>query len=347
MGDSCCRILTLSVFVFIFLYAFAFSARSEMNAFIAPKMRLDGTFLQLKSEHKQWRSEDWKQLFDYFRAIQLNTLIIQWTVHDEVAFTASGSSGEASGSTLDMLLEEADRNGMQVFVGLVSDSDFWKRIEQPPENVRLYLDDLRKRTLDLATQLLPLVRGRASFKGWYIPEEIDDVNWVGAEARQILLDHMSELCSSLKKWIPGKDIALSGFSNGNLSPASLQALWIELLGRAEVDIVMFQDGVGVHKLSLEMLPSYLEALRQALDMVGRDLYVIIEIFRSTNTRNHREDRFQAVPAAFEHIRQQLKTASPYAENLIAFSVPEYMTPFGGIAAARLFERYQQAITDPK
>lgn len=325
---------------------FVVFARSQAGTFFTPEMRLDGTFLQLRAEHKQWRSEDWDQLFAYFHAVEINTLIIQWTVHDEVSFAVPDSSGEPGRSTLDMLLEQADQNRVRVLVGLVADSDFWRRIEQPPESLRHYLDDLHKRNLDLAVQLLPVVRERASFRGWYIPEEIDDVNWVGAEAREILFEHMRKLSSGLKKSAPDKDIALSGFSNGNLSPASLQEFWTALVEEADVDIVMFQDGIGVHKLSLEILPSYLGALREGLDGIGRKLYVIIEVFRSTDTTKYSEDQFQAVPAAFEDIQQQLKIAGPYAETLVAFSVPEYMTPFGGVAAARLFERYKQAIANP-
>lgn len=172
------------------------------------------------------------------------------------------------------------------------------------------------------------------------------MNWVGAEARKILFDHMHELCKGLKQSALNRPIAVSSFSNGKLSPNFFRQFWEELVQTADVDIVMFQDGIGVHKLSLELLPSYLEALHQALDMAGGKLYVIIEIFRSTNAVSQREDRFQAVPATLEHVEQQLEVAAPYTQTLVAFSVPEYMTPFGGIAAARLFERYKQAIADP-
>jgi len=83
------------------------------------------------------------------------------------------------------------------------------------------------------------------------------------------------------------------------------------------------------------LPVYLEAMRQAVQSQSRELKVVVELFRIVS-----EHPFRAQPAPWERVARQLQIAAPFATGgLLAFSVPEYLTPLGGPEAEKLFKAY--------
>jgi hypothetical protein len=69
------------------------------------------------------------------------------------------------------------------------------------------------------------MRQQPAFAGWYLPEEIDDINWRIPEARRKLLRHLGRVSASLRKLTPGAGIAISTFSNARMSPAQFRDFW--------------------------------------------------------------------------------------------------------------------------
>ena len=119
-----------------------------------------------------------------------------------------------------------------------------------------------------------------------------------------------------------------------------------MLQRASIDVVLFQDGIGARKLAIPDLPLYLTAMRNATQASNRGLAIIIEIFEQVAGPPLDDTPFQAIPATLERIRQQIEAAAAYAPALVAFSIPEYMTPLGGPAAEGLFEKYKESFISP-
>lgn len=309
--------------------------------------RLQGTFIQLWRTHSEWTPEDWSRLFDYFRQLRLSRLVVQWTVYEETAFYPSQTFQAVPNPPLKTILRLADAAGMKVYVGLAHDPTFWEKIRRDPVLVEVYLRRLRLRSESAVGQLAPLVRHHPSFQGWYITEEIDDVNWRDPQARNMLFEHLRNMSARLHEITPGGKVALSGFSNTQLDPLAFEEFWKTLLEKASLDEVLFQDGIGVRKLQLTYLPLYLGAIRRAVDAHSRDLQVVVELFQQVNGRLSGNEPFRAVPAPLERITRQVDLAARYATSgVIAFSVPEYMTPLGGPEAKQLFNRYLTTSTTP-
>jgi hypothetical protein len=261
-------------------------------------------------------------------------------VYDDISFHTAAGSPRAGGSSLDTILELADQAGMQVIIGLVYDPGFWEQISRPPPLVEDYLRRSQLKSVSVASQLSSVVRNHPSFHGWYLTEEIDDINWRGTKARQALFRYLREISVQLHKITPNRKVALSGFCNGRIDPRAFEAFWNALLEAASVDIVFFQDGIGVEKLQLAQLPLYLSAIHKAVEAHRRDLRVVIEIFHQVAGPPIDNKQFRAVSAPLERIQRQIATAVPYASQLIGFSIPEYMTPLGGLDAGRLYESYR-------
>jgi hypothetical protein len=134
---------------------------------------------------------------------------------------------------------------------------------------------------------------------------------------------------------PEARVAISGFANARTDPQTLAMIWKALLSEAPIDEVLFQDGVGAQKLSLADLEIYLPVLQQAVASQGRDFRVVVELFRQVSARP-----FRARPAPWTELERQLSLAAQYSTSgLMAFSVPEYLTPLGGTEAARLSTTY--------
>ena len=141
-------------------------------------------------------------------------------------------------------------------------------------------------------------------------------------------------------------MALSGFANGQLDPHAFENFWSGLLQQAAIDVVLFQDGIGARKLELHELSSYLTAIRNATQAHHRELKIILELFDQVAGPPLDDRPFQATPAGLERIRQQIEASAAYATTLIAFSIPEYMTPLGGPTAEGLFDTYKERFVKP-
>lgn len=301
---------------------------------------ISGTFVQLLVDsHGEWSEEQWRVFFGYLEKLKISQLFLQWTVNGDVAFFPSETFQSVNSPPLEKILKLAERFNVKISVGLVHDPDYWRKIEGKPEHVRNYLAGLLKKSSRTVDQLAPLVQQYKSFHGWYITEEIDDINWRQPEKRNLLFSYLKTLSGKLEQLTPGRPIAISGFSNGHISIDEFASFWDSLLKQTEINLAFFQDGIGANKLTLNNLPVYLQAFKAVTANNRTKMGVIIEIFRQTHGYPLDDKPFQAVPARMERVNQQRIVASEFSRNLIAFSIPEYMTPLAGAQAELLYQSY--------
>src|SRR5262244_2750649 len=82
-----------------------------------------GTFLQLTDAQLARPVAEWRQLFDEFRTIGINTLFVQWTVVDRKPLFYQARQHEAAAeSPLGFILKLAAQSGIRVWFGLALDS---------------------------------------------------------------------------------------------------------------------------------------------------------------------------------------------------------------------------------
>jgi len=304
--------------------------------------RIGGTFLQLLNHHQEWKAEDWRRLFDEFSAMRMSRVIVQWSVSEDLAFFASTSFRHGPTPPLEMILDLADARGMKVSVGLWHDPGYWRNVAAPAAAVEVYLRRARLRATAIAEELAPSVASHPSFEGWYISEEIDDTNWVEPQRRKILKEHLESLSASLHIPVPNAIVSLSSFSNARMDPGSLEVFWKSVLAGSSIDRLLFQDGIGAHKMELEYLPPFLSAMKRATAASGLSLAVVVEVFDQTSGPGGDSSVFSAVPAPLARIDRQIALAAQFATpDIVAFSVPEYMTPAAGEASRRLLEGYMR------
>lgn len=293
------------------------SRRALLGALLASAPPFDGTFLQLNSGHLEWTASRWQELFGYFRDLRLRRIVVQWSSDEDVSFVP----------LLDRIFAEAE--GMRVTLGLRNEFAFWTRNR---DNRAAAFAGIYERTLPLLDDLAPFPRGVA-FDGWYIPQEFDDVNWSRTDARAAGADYLRGMSRELRRRWPACRVSVSAFANGAMPPVEYARLWRRVARHARLDEVLFQDGVGAEKLTIERAGDYLRALKAEL---GPRAGAVVETFAQV-----RADPFEARPADAARLRRQLESAAACGFAApVAFSVPEYMTPLGGGAAAELFREFQ-------
>lgn len=303
---------------------------------------LQGGYIQLLDHHARWNYPDWRSLFDHLAGLRVDTLIVQWSAFDQRPFYRSVPVASAPDMPLESIMRMADASGMRVLVGLSHDRAYWTRIGRPDR--RTYLVERLRLNRQAANELRPIVLAHPSFAGWYISEEIDDLNWNEPADRLALYGYLGELSSHLRKLAPTARIGVSGFVNRRTDPYTLRDFWIDLLARAPaIDEVYFQDGIGVAKLTLAELPRYYGAMREATTAAGRELVPVVEAFRQVAGPPISKGEFKAEPTTLQRLAEQIRLANLYAARHVVFGVPEYMTPVGGARAARLHQEYREAV----
>ncbi|MGL6041159.1 MAG: DUF4434 domain-containing protein, partial [Deefgea sp.] len=131
-------------------------------------------------------------------------LLLQWNRYGEHSFTNKDTSY--------WIHSVSDRKN-RIIEGLYADPDYFKALNLPDAELASYLTKLRQNSLDEASLLS--LRATHRIRGWYLPEEIDDLNWTSAARQKMLSHHFKLLVDALHKLHPGVPVYASTFFGGN------------------------------------------------------------------------------------------------------------------------------------
>jgi hypothetical protein len=96
----------------------------------------------------------------------------------------------------------------------------------------------------------------------------------------------------------------------------------------DVDIIAYQDEVGVEKSALEETPAFFEGLRKAHDRARRAaIWADVEIFQNEGAVY----KSALLPAPFHRIVRQLEAVSPWVEKILVYQYQGMMNKPGSEA----------------
>lgn len=259
---------------------------------------------------RHFTEEQWRTKVDEIHGVGMKYIVLMCTsmVYDSYAESYFPTdiypfAGEmACKNPIEILLDEADKCGIKVFISC----GFYGNWEHTLENMTS--EDVTQRAFQAMTELTKYYGHHASFYGWYFPDEtcidpyfleefITYVNRYSAFAHQL---------DSTKKTL----IAPYGT---NLLKAD--ETYIEQLKRLDVDIVAYQDEIGVQKSKPEETAAYYAALRKAHDAAGRSaLWADMEVFEFEDEVY----RSALIPACMERVERQLQSISPYVDTVLCY-----------------------------
>jgi len=281
------------------------------------------TFLQVWRADAQRSAANWSRLFADLRRLGFADVIVQWSAYGALHYHASKSAAEVV-PVLNKIIAAARKERVTLWMGLNYDPEFWSHVAGEPSQVDVYLKDRLQRARTQIVELQALLQQadpqRSVVRGWYISDEVDDVNWNDAQRLQSLVDYLSSLRTLLRQARPTWQVAISGFSNGKVPAADLALFWRSLLDRTKIDMLLFQDGIGAEKLSLSRWSEYANALTRVFSATPHSLRVVVELF---SLREDDHSKTQAAPP--ERVMQQLHLAAQVASTGNAvFSAPDHL-----------------------
>ena len=302
---------------------------------------ITGTFIQLDNETLHWDSTQWKNEFQAMKDVGMDILVIQFSGSNQSAYYPSKSlKYDKAISSIPVLLDQADKMGIQVYIGLLNIHGWWSAANHPDWFPKALA--LQKQTV---LELQDLYGKHTSFIGWYLPEEIDDLNWQTKAKQKLLIEYLSPIASYCHEISGNKPVMTAPFTGWNpdtkmyMTPKAFENMWENIFTHTQIDIVALQDASTRAKYHKIILPPYFKALQKACAKSGAKLWSDLEIFEQVHGWPIDKQQHSAEPASLNRIKNQITLETPLVENIICFEFNHYMSPYRGEKQKKLYEEY--------
>ena len=304
------------------------SALANNNTFIKP---IVGSWFQFE-HHNQTGAKHWNYALPKFTTEQWKTLVFdmheigfEYLVLLSVAY--EGKTYYPSkllprhdfvcDDPMEAVLTAADECGIKFFVS----NDYWHDWTQVEKGMREESTwALREKGMEETAEKYA---HHKSFYGWYYPNE-SQLNQVFPEVAVNYINRCSKIARSLT---PN---ALTMVAPYGTQFVTMSDDYIRQLERLDVNIIAYQDEVGVQKIKVGETGKYFEDLYKMHAKAGRArLWADVEIF-DFEAEIYRSP---GIAATFERVLQQLADVSPYVEHTLIYQYQGLMNKPGTIAYA--------------
>ncbi len=300
-----------------------------------PPAPVTGTIFQPSRDWTGKSVEDWEETLSLARAAGIETLIVQWTDEGTVAyFQPAPENYEESHPLVNRILEAAGQVGLEVVLGLGNDPEYWRMIETRADVLDVYFRVRNTRNLRLQEALLENFGNNPNWTGYYLSEEIDDLNWREPDRERAFRQYLLRSGRLIRENDSRRDIAISSFFRKRTAPAIYAGNLRDLVGDTAIDSVWVQDGIGVELLSTPLIEPYYRELARAFAPPEPVAGVVVEIFEQTSAEG---EPFAAQPALPARVGRQLQDASLVGGPLVLFSLLDYADPRKGGAQKEMYD----------
>ena len=238
----------------------------------------------------------------YFRSFFPTMIFPQWKL--------------ACSDPLEAVLSAADKYGVKFFIGGGFYGDWQSaNIISDPEAA--------KKRLQAIEEVTRLYSHHRSFYGWYWPNEAFINRYYSEQFIQYV-----NTCSRLARQLtPQARIMIAPYGTRVAIPDDK---YVRQLASLDVDVVAYQDEVGVRKSKAEETSAFYEGLRKAHDRAQRAaIWADVEIFEFERTVYESA----LLPASFERVLRQLEAVSPWVDEILVYQYQGMMNKPGSAAFA--------------
>ncbi len=270
-----------------------------------------------KPEGKYWNpicrrftDDQWRKKVDEMADIGMKYIVLLCSslVYEDYAesYFDSGIYPFAENFTckepIEVILSQCDKRGIKVFMS-VGFYGVWTQTEDNMTN-----PEVTARAFDAMTKLVAKYGHHDSFYGWYYPDETCIYPYFSDK----FIDYVNRYSAFSRTLKKGTKTLIAPYGTNILKADDT---YIKQLEGLDVDIVAYQDEIGVRKSLTTQTGAFYEALRKAHDKAGRSaLWADMEIFEFEGDVY----RSPLIPAAIERIERQLTAISDYVDEVLVY-----------------------------
>ena len=268
----------------------------------------------------KFTTEQWKTLIFEMHEIGLEYLVLLSVAYEGKTYypsTLQPKHDFVCEDPLEAVLSAADECGIKFFISNDYWSD-WRQVEKAMKEEDIWY--IREKGMEETAEKYS---HHKSFYGWYYPNE--------SELRQVFDDvaiNYINRCSKIARSLTPN--ALTMVAPYGTQYVKMNDQYIRQLEQLDINIIAYQDEVGVQKIKVGEAGKYFEDLYKMHAKAGRArLWADVEIF-DFEAEIYRSG---AIAAPFERVLRQLADVSPYVEHILVYQYQGMMNKPGTIAFA--------------
>jgi len=230
---------------------------------------------------------------------------------------------------MEAVLSAADRYGVKFFIGAGFYGD--------PDSAKIFADaEAEKTRLRAMEEIAGLYGHHRSFHGWYWPNEA----FIDRHFSEEFIHYVNASSRQARQLTPRARTLIAPYGTRVVVPDDTFVRQLESL---DVDIIAYQDEVGVRKSAVEETSAFFEGLRKAHDRARRSaIWADVEVFRVEGVVY----KSALLPGPFDRIVRQLEAVSPWVDEILVYQYQGMMNRPGSRAfcgspeSAELYTEYE-------
>jgi hypothetical protein len=280
-----------------------------------------GIFLQPNAGYLKKDHSDWLRIFTRLKDRNIDTLYVQWSAENGRVYADLPLENHESQALLEKIFPAARECRLNVVLGLYHETTYWQQIPAPNDVLENFFYLRVAANERLLEQLHKKFGQEPSLAGYYIPDEIDDLNWRTPDRIGFYNLYLKLMVERIRKVDPQRPIAVSTFFRSRTAPRIYAENLYSILKDTGINRLLVQDGAGENNPAEPDRAMYFEKIKEVNEK-GVELAGIIEIFSRTSPEGK---PFAAVPASRDRILRQLSEGGKFFTSLVVFSL-DYLEP---------------------
>jgi len=222
----------------------------------------------------------------------------------------------ACSDPIEVVLSAADKYKIKFFIGGGFYGDW--------ESEQIISDPVAtKRRLLAIEELASLYGHHQSFHGWYWPDEAR----INPRYTPEFIEYVNTNSRLARQLMPRAQIMIAPYGTRVATPDDE---YVRQLDAMDVDIVAYQDEVGVRKSKVTETSAFYEGLRKAHDRAKKArMWADVEVFEFEGEVY----KSALVPASFDRVQRQLEAVSPWVDKILIYQYQGMMNQPGSLAFA--------------